>query len=918
MTIRSLIASSVTISVLAGMASAQPAFFLLGKIRPVAAGDNPQAGIRIQPSYWGPVGMAHWNLREFPMCQIPYQMAVVSADNPAGAGAAAGVLNAARAATRTALADSFTTWENVAPSPIAFNRRADLGATAAARDQQNVMFWDNAVGAPGAWGTFGPPPSGTLAITFVWTNRNAQTQESDISFNDRDVQWNTTGATETFQISQAGPNANNTFPLANGDTLDIRVNGAAAVTVTFLAGNFVNIAQATPAEVAAVITTRFLAVGQDLVSFGNGNDVTLPANQRNRVFLFNRTLPKDGNATIQVTGGTANAAGKLNFPGAALTVSGQDIQSVATHEIGHMLGFHHSSQLSPEPDVIRRDSIMYFAAPPAGFLRVLNAIDTAGLNYAYTPDLGDAPDPCRPMAPFNNYQTLVHGNMNGRMLNGVQLTTVGLGPDHLLGVNENYRFEWLGDNEDGSQNECEARVPNMDMFDDGVTVVNPPLKRGQANLVSVKIKHRPQPGRYSLRTTPNDDVQLMLPRGRMPACGDRIPPAAPTVAMPNPPAPVNVPIIGPGPNGTLETVPNNCNTTGGDDQIVMIPNPAGGGGMIPAINTGANGLVETSIPGFVQFADVDAAVRTNGARNIFHLNGYADLNDNCLFDPAERAVFFSDIPSASLGPAPAARSTNFSSVLINASQNETTPTFNVFIPRNAPANVAMRFRLDYGEDEGRVAQPGGFAMGWEGDLAPAVGAAQYGEVEDYSFPTEAGPPPPDQLHILGPYIIPVQTMGGPDVTRFIEAYVELDFLGMPGQEVNFEILSGSARFIGLSASPDGQRARRYTGGTGGNPQAPGFVEQRVQGVAPGDGIIKVTVTDSPLVTYLVYRVPAALVAGDATGDSTVDFEDVTFVLENWGRDDGLLGTRGDTTDDGRVNFSDLSSVLVNWGASGKP
>lgn len=56
----------------------------------------------------------------------------------------------------------------------------------------------------------------------------------------------------------------------------------------------------------------------------------------------------------------------------------------------------------------------------------------------------------------------------------------------------------------------------------------------------------------------------------------------------------------------------------------------------------------------------------------------------------------------------------------------------------------------------------------------------------------------------------------------------------------------------------------------------------------------------------------ALCFGDADGDRTVNFSDVTAVLEHWGATaiDGF--SPGDSDHDGRVGFSDIGTVIANW------
>ena len=87
-----------------------------------------------------------------------------------------------------------------------------------------------------------------------------------------------------------------TYALNNGETLTVRVDGqTVAQTVTFNTGDFVDINNATAAEVAAVIST----------------DLTTPA-ATGGVSPTEATITSDSGGSVRVTGGTANGA--LGFP----------------------------------------------------------------------------------------------------------------------------------------------------------------------------------------------------------------------------------------------------------------------------------------------------------------------------------------------------------------------------------------------------------------------------------------------------------------------------------------------------------------------------------------------------------------------------------------------------------------------------
>lgn len=49
--------------------------------------------------------------------------------------------------------------------------------------------------------------------------------------------------------------------------------------------------------------------------------------------------------------------------------------------------------------------------------------------------------------------------------------------------------------------------------------------------------------------------------------------------------------------------------------------------------------------------------------------------------------------------------------------------------------------------------------------------------------------------------------------------------------------------------------------------------------------------------------------GDANGDGTIDFADITGILIFW----GTPGPPGDANHDGEVNFTDITTVLTRWG-----
>ena len=59
----------------------------------------------------------------------------------------------------------------------------------------------------------------------------------------------------------------------------------------------------------------------------------------------------------------------------------------------------------------------------------------------------------------------------------------------------------------------------------------------------------------------------------------------------------------------------------------------------------------------------------------------------------------------------------------------------------------------------------------------------------------------------------------------------------------------------------------------------------------------------------------AFVPGDATGDGTVDVNDLAIVTTNFGQSTGMTWTTGDFTGDGTVDINDLRIVLASFGPS---
>lgn len=620
--------------------------------------------------------LVHWDLREFPNCQIPYTVFNAGPDG-------------LTLAQWTAAVDAaFNTWQGVTPAVISFTRTPGSTATASsggAADGINLITYAGAGHAD--MGSFPGNPSGVIGITATFVGANSKVNEADVILNDRDYQWNR--SVQDFEAVRSGVAP---FNVNNGQTVIVRVDGGAAQTIT-LAG--VTNGAATANE-----------VGSNLAGLA-GVRVFLAGPNRFRIV----SRQHNGTGTIQVTGGTATP--NLGLPGALTFTDTCDIETITVHELGHFVQIHHS--VSPGGGDVAGGPIMCPGAPNTGTKRAATPEDAQALNFLYTPDLGDATDPAA--GTPNQYQTRVHSaaaQVPARTLNGVALTQIMKGPYQQFAHAgaapfQRDRFEWLGTNEDGHENECEARVPNQDNFDDGVTFTPANPERGRVNRIRVTISHSAQPGRYSQQTAYDDTCLVGGPGCN---CGRQFP-VGTTAA--------DFPFIGPGANNELQTTPNNCMTpaVGGDDQV---------DGM-GRITVGANRRIDTIIE------------QNSFDRRRLYLNGYFDFDGNNKFDPADLRVWWEGIPRVAAGNGfpfvngeTLVTSNNWQGTTYF--DNRTVVDFDVFVPLNAPEDFYARFRLDYGEDEGRRAN-------FSGDNAPAEGAGQFGEVEDYPIHTVAGPIPDD-------------------------------------------------------------------------------------------------------------------------------------------------------------------------------
>lgn len=128
-------------------------------------------------------------------------------------------------------------------------------------------------------------------------------------------------ATATFNATAAARTSGNAgpFALANNDTLTLAFDGGTVQTVTFTTSMFVAIGAATPAEVAAVINGQ-ISGGLATVS---GSNVVITSDRRGT------------GSGVNITGGSANAVGKLNYTTGNIAGGGNvsNINAVSSAEV---------------------------------------------------------------------------------------------------------------------------------------------------------------------------------------------------------------------------------------------------------------------------------------------------------------------------------------------------------------------------------------------------------------------------------------------------------------------------------------------------------------------------------------------------------------------------------------------------------
>lgn len=166
-----------------------------------------------------------------------------------------------------------------------------------ARGNQLLIWQDDSLVPSGFTSTLG---SGTVGGTVA-----SSTGPWKLANNDTLVVAFDAGGDQTFTISATAAARESTnsesspYALSNGMILNVKIDGGDTQALTFLSASFADITNATAEEVAAVINAQL--VGGKATVTSAGTKVTITSDR------------KGSGSHVQVTGGTANAVGALNF-----------------------------------------------------------------------------------------------------------------------------------------------------------------------------------------------------------------------------------------------------------------------------------------------------------------------------------------------------------------------------------------------------------------------------------------------------------------------------------------------------------------------------------------------------------------------------------------------------------------------------
>lgn len=427
---------------------------------------------------WPP--FVHWDLREFPDCQVPWALGSTPVPDLDGNGTPNTVVD--RVQATNAFLGGFAAWSAVTPAIIGFKQSASAAGKAGLQlDGYNTLsFGDGAFddvqlvplggAVPPGGVVVGPGPNGVLETTPYGDDAFNATHDAIVDGINGicETAANNVGAIgndiQIFPVGSVPPPGAPIVVPGPGGFLETEPEGDDVVV-----GNAI---YAGPDGIADTHANNEGTLGLTAIFFSNSTGIITEADI---VFSSSAhwTILGNNNCVTQLF----------------------NLQGVATHEIGHFIGIAHPRYVDPAfPDGADGVSPTMHAFVCSAFHgnkfnTTLEDSDKDSCNFLYCPDLGDAPDPC---VAFNVFPTLVHSPTPGRKLNNYQLFQRGLGAEHLFGIKDvqpgrNWTYEWLRRwyhlpfvgwfTGSGMVNaECEANVVDVDALDNGVTwTPNPPV-----------------------------------------------------------------------------------------------------------------------------------------------------------------------------------------------------------------------------------------------------------------------------------------------------------------------------------------------------------------------------------------------------------------------------------------------------------
>ncbi len=881
----------------------------------------PTAGLRAH---------IHWDLREFPNCQVPF--AISNANMPDLDGNGTPNQAADRTAATNAITASFAAWTNVAPAIIALTHQptALQANTALTLDNVNVVGFgtgagdDRAHGAP--VGTAGHGANAVIIIPGADGVLNSVPAAGDNMAVVGGVSVIRAGADGDVDTTPAGDDAW-AFGLNVGANVRIITPGANttfesipfgddAIAAGFITAGADGIVDSSPNSMTVTNTSTFGITGM-LV-----NNVT-GVIQESDIVLNTTSMIADETNTMRPVPwviGTQRIHDPFNAqtPGPVMMIPyNKDLQATTTHELGHAIGISH-----PEENqliAVGNGSSGQVCISGAGVGGALSAAtmmaimgddeaDSAG-RRVYT----GADGICQTTAQMGDTQNVMVGR--GRSIgasggffavteasDGVR-TTMAVPDDMLCGPG--MRRICVGADGLAQSGQAMNVIPTMN--------TNPNAFTGNA------------PAEQSLAQDDQDACNFLYTWD----LGD-----------------AHDPFLAGGNFNEYQTLVQNTTNSGRTLNGVMLKNPGLGpvhllghnrtGGVFRFEWLGANedgnanehapiaedmfddGLAIKGVPqaaigalgqGFtlVRGGTYDFVVtisHTNQAGRYaaaqarrLYFNGYIDFKADRKFTIGDDLeIWWSGTPTATSSSSSNLFATSFAGPPVNT----VTLTFRLTVPANA-ANpdetvpiIFSRMRLDYGEDESARANT-------SGNLGFATGVAQFGEVEDYLI---AFTDKPDQLHM---HCLPEYTLPSIPLLQSgtMTAVVELDFMPMSAQAVTFRQVAGP----GAIRWPDGSVSAttpEWSELTGVDGRA--SVQVSDTGANPGDVLIEITVAGTDLVTYCHFDTGFIGVgrSPDLNDDGVVDTADLGILLGVFGEQ----STVADINGDGVVDTSDLGLLLA--------